>query len=85
MNKKKNPAQPGGEVTTPGGNGHLSASDFITTSDPRQLSPVDDLILQAEQKMESDPSRYDLHWRIWTSLIFLKSRWPWREEISHEK
>ncbi len=68
-----------------GGNGHNGGTAIaaynIAQNQPRCQLPhfCDNLLRQSEQRMAMDPSRYAVHFAIWTSLYFLKNHWPWPE------
>lgn len=46
--------------------------------DEKNLTAIEKLLAQAERLMITDHTRYDLHFKIWMSILFLKMGWPWQ-------
>lgn len=71
MNVNKKPTGAGGLETDAPGAANIYP-DFTTIPDP-----IQQLINQADRRMESDPARYGDHFLIWLSLRALKNGLPW--------
>lgn len=69
----KNKTRAGGFGSGLGDNSSgLSRPNYTTIPDP-----IQQLINQADRRMESDPARYGDHFLIWLSLHALKNGLPW--------